>query len=144
MINNVKDAIILAYNHIKKNERIISCKNIMGEWGIRGQYIKTEKNKYLVYFRKNPYHSFSYFENGKRIRGWGVSNAKENLEMFRDSKIICVFSDEKMYVLESSVWIDWSVNHNTIQRPEDRKNRVDGFTYYNIPLNIMERMNPDV
>ena len=146
-ILNIQHAIQSAMEEINKRETIKSIEDIYGEFGIRGRKVKTDEHHYYIYFTKNPFYSFSYMENGELKRCWGISNTFTQKDMDDEIIVIIVMSDGKMYSYPAKAWVQWAVEHNlpehkTIMRPEDRKNRSDGYIYYNAPLNIMERFNP--
>ena len=143
-IKNILEAIIYAKQEISKEEKIIGTTRIMGEKGLMGQIVYTSNNKYSITFRKELYRSFTYEDDdGKRKGGLGVARDKGNLYTCLGNNFIpmIVLKDGKIYLYPAELWIKWCEKRkddsNVIKTDSQRKNKVDSWVYYNLPISLM-------
>jgi hypothetical protein len=149
MINNVSDAIRVALMEINKKEKFVSYQVFEGEKGTAGVYVKTVKNVYCVKFQKSYFQSFAWLENGEEHKQIAICFRGDQLYECVEKKYtpMVILSDEKIYTYPAVEWLKWCAEHqaegkNIIYKSIQRQNKTDEFTYYNIPISLVERYNP--
>lgn len=136
-----RDAIQHVIRQVKKREIYLGFELIQGEKGVVGAIIKTQRYKYMLKFQKSLFELFEYSENGEIIKSKGVSFRSDQLYQCYDDNIfpmVCL-KDGRIYFTTASYWLDWSIEHHkpgfkVINRKEDRKEKADNYTYYNIDI----------